>query len=90
MNSSPDPVTTREDAAQERDELLDFLGIDTEDLGITPTQGPSCEAVRDLMVELLEAHSLVSRVTPIREARGDVGLRVEVGGLDFEMWVDPE
>ncbi|MFY4719770.1 hypothetical protein [Streptomyces sp. LaBMicrA B280] len=64
-------------------------GMDAEDLEITPTKGPSCGGVRDLIVELLETHSLVSGVAPIREPRGDVGLRVEVGGLDFEVWVDP-
>ncbi|MFC0602289.1 hypothetical protein [Streptomyces palmae] len=63
--------------------------MDAEDLEITPTQGPSCEGVRDLIVELLEAHSLVSHVGPVRAAPGDFGLRVEIGGLDFEMWVDP-
>jgi hypothetical protein len=59
--------------------------MDAEDLGITPTQGPSCESVRALMVELLEAHPLVSRVAPVRDARVEVGLHVEIGGLDFEM-----
>lgn len=59
--------------------------MDAEDLEITPTQGPSCEGVRDLIVKLLEAHSLVSHAVPVRAARGDIGLHVEIGGLDFEM-----
>ncbi|MFB1046842.1 hypothetical protein [Streptomyces chrestomyceticus] len=39
--------------------------------------------------EVLESHSLVSGVALICEPRGDIGLRVEVGGLDFEVWVEP-
>jgi hypothetical protein len=50
---------------------------------------PSCAGVRDLIVELLASHPLVSRVGEIREYRGDVGLRVEIGGLDFDVWVEP-
>lgn len=63
--------------------------MDAEDLEITPTKGPSCEGVRDLIMELLESHPLVAGAAPIREPRGEVGLRVEVGGLDFDVWVDP-
>ncbi|WP_060905062.1 hypothetical protein [Streptomyces scabiei] len=63
--------------------------MDAEDLEITPATGPSCTGVRDLIVELPAAHSLVSRVGEIREYRGDVGLRVEIGGLDFDVWVEP-
>ncbi|MES9558828.1 MULTISPECIES: hypothetical protein [unclassified Streptomyces] len=60
-----------------------------EDLEITPTKGPSCGGVRDLIVELLAAHPLVSRVAEVTEFRGDVGLKVEIGGLDFDVWVEP-
>ncbi|MFI9019200.1 hypothetical protein ACIGZI_34770 [Streptomyces griseus] len=62
--------------------------MDAEDLELAPTKGPSCEGIRDLIVKLLESHSLVTGAAPIREARGDVGLRAEIGGLDFEVWVD--
>ncbi|MFF5964446.1 hypothetical protein ACFY64_12010 [Streptomyces collinus] len=55
--------------------------MDAEDLDTTPAMGPSCTGVRDLIVELLAAHPLVSRVGEIREYRGDAGLRVEMGGL---------
>lgn len=40
-------------------------------------------------MELLADHPLVTRVEEIREYRGDVGLKVEVGGLDFDVWVEP-
>ncbi|MGV9883289.1 hypothetical protein [Streptomyces sp. NPDC003006] len=63
--------------------------MDAEELGITPTKGPSCAGVRDLVVELLAAHPLVTRVGEIREYRGDVGLKVEIGGLDLDLWVEP-
>ncbi len=33
---------------------------------ITPTRGPSCEAVRDPVVELLSAHPVLSAAGPIR------------------------
>lgn len=63
--------------------------MDAEDLEITPTKGPSCAGVRDLIVELLASHPLVSRVGEITEYRGDVGLKMEIGGLDFDVWVEP-
>ncbi|MFI8201028.1 hypothetical protein ACIF6K_31650 [Streptomyces sp. NPDC085942] len=63
--------------------------MDAEHLEITSAKGPSCEDVRDLLMELVESYSLVSGVVPIREPRGDVGLRMEIGGLDYEVWVDP-
>ncbi len=63
--------------------------MDAEDLEITPTKGPSCEGVRDLLVGLLDSHSLINGVAPTYEPRGDVGLRVEIGGLDFEVWIEP-
>lgn len=63
--------------------------MDAEDLQIMPTQGPSCAGVRDLALELLAAHPLVAHAEVLRVARGDVGLRVEIGGLDFDIWVEP-
>jgi hypothetical protein len=63
--------------------------MDAEDLEITPTKGPSCAGVRDLVMELLVTHPLVTRVGEIREYRGDVGLKVEIGGIDFDLWVEP-
>lgn len=63
--------------------------MDAEDLEITPTKGPSSEGVRDLIVELLESHSVVSHAGPIRDYPGNVGARVEIGGLDFSVWVEP-
>lgn len=63
--------------------------MDAEDLQITPTTGPSCAGVRDLVMDLLDAHPLVTRVGEIREYRGDVGLKVEIGGIDFDVWVEP-
>ncbi|MFE5715796.1 hypothetical protein ACFQ7J_33870 [Streptomyces sp. NPDC056501] len=63
--------------------------MDAEDLEITPTKGPNCAGVRDLIVGLLASHPLVSRVGEIREYREEVGLRVEIGGLDFDVWVEP-
>jgi hypothetical protein len=63
--------------------------VNAEDLEITPIQGPSCAGVRDLIVELLASHPLVSHVGEITEYRGDVGLKVEIGGLDFDVWVEP-
>ncbi|MGX1632723.1 hypothetical protein ACWGUL_01495 [Streptomyces albidoflavus] len=61
--------------------------MNAEGLQITPTKGPSCEGVRDLIVKLLESHPLVSSVAPAHDPA--VGLQVEIGGLDFEVWVDP-
>ncbi|MGK4586106.1 hypothetical protein [Kitasatospora sp. HPMI-4] len=63
--------------------------MDAEDLQITPTSGPSCEGVRDLIVELLGAHPLVTRVRPISAFLGEVGVGLEIGGLDFEIRVEP-
>ncbi|MGW1469013.1 hypothetical protein ACWCPT_32295 [Streptomyces sp. NPDC002308] len=63
--------------------------MDAEDLEITPTKGPGCAGVRDLIVELLASHPLVSRAGEIHEYRGDAGLGVEIGGLDFDVWVEP-
>lgn len=63
--------------------------MDAADLEITPWKGPSCTGVRDLVIELLAAHPLVTGAGEIREPRGDAGLRVEIGGLDFDIWVEP-
>ncbi|WP_329595933.1 hypothetical protein OG195_45035 (plasmid) [Streptomyces sp. NBC_01362] len=63
--------------------------MDAADLGITPTTGPSCEGVRDLIVELLASNSLISHVAALQAPRGDIGLQLEIGGLDFEVWVEP-
>ncbi|MEV7681450.1 hypothetical protein AB0O64_23290 [Streptomyces sp. NPDC088341] len=63
--------------------------MDAEDLEITPTKGPSCAGVRALVMELLADHPLVTRVEEIREYGNDVGLKVEIGGLDFDVWVEP-
>ncbi|MFD9428098.1 MULTISPECIES: hypothetical protein [unclassified Streptomyces] len=63
--------------------------MDAEDLEITPTAGPRCAGVRDLIAELLERHSVVSRVAPVGTLRGDTGLRAEIGGLDFDIWIEP-
>ncbi|MGW1848278.1 hypothetical protein [Streptomyces sp. NPDC001966] len=63
--------------------------MDAADLGITPMTGPSCEGVRDLIVELLASNSLISHVAALQAPRGDIGLRLEVGGLDFEVWIEP-
>ena len=63
--------------------------MDADDLEITETKGPSCEGVRDLIVELLAAHPVVSEAGPLRVYRGDVGLRAEIGGLDFDVWIEP-
>jgi hypothetical protein len=40
-------------------------------------------------MELLAAHPLVTHVEELREMRGDVGLGVEIGGLAFDIWVEP-
>ena len=64
-------------------------GMDAEDLGITPVKGPSCEGVRDLVMELLAGHPLVAGAGPIRTSLGECGLRAEVGGLDFDIWIEP-
>jgi hypothetical protein len=64
-------------------------GTNAADLGITPTTGPSCEGVRDLIVALLTSHHLVSHAAALREPRGDTGLQLEIGGLDFEAWIEP-
>lgn len=63
--------------------------MDAVDLGITPTKGPSCGAVRDLIVDLLASHSLVSHVAAVQAPPGEIGIRLEIGGLDFEVWVEP-
>ncbi|MET9662739.1 hypothetical protein [Streptomyces sp. NPDC006510] len=42
-------------------------GMDAADLGVTPTTGPSCEGVRDLIVALLTSHHLVSHAAALRE-----------------------
>ncbi|MFE4539673.1 hypothetical protein ACFRKB_32185 [Streptomyces scopuliridis] len=63
--------------------------MDAMDLGITPTKGPSCEGVRDLIVNLLASHSLVSHVAALQAPAGEIGFQLEIGGLDFEVWVDP-
>ncbi|MCX4682560.1 hypothetical protein OG413_46100 [Streptomyces sp. NBC_01433] len=63
--------------------------MDAVDLGITPTKGPSCEGVRDLIVDLLASHSLVTSVAALQAPRGDIGVRLEIGGLDFEVWIEP-
>ncbi|MEU1908371.1 hypothetical protein [Streptomyces hygroscopicus] len=63
--------------------------MDAEDLEITPTKGPSCAGVRDLIVEQLASHPLVTSVGENNEPWGDVGLKVEIGGLDFDVWVEP-
>ncbi|MGY9066916.1 hypothetical protein [Streptomyces sp. CAS3] len=63
--------------------------MDAEDLEITPTTGPNCAGVRDLIVHLLASHPLVTGVGAITEYRGAVGVKVEIGGLDFDVWVEP-
>ncbi|MFG2221123.1 MULTISPECIES: hypothetical protein [unclassified Streptomyces] len=63
--------------------------MDAADLGITPTTRPSCEGVRDLIVELLASNSLISHVAAPQAPRGGIGLQLEIGGLDFEVWVEP-
>ncbi|MFJ5788177.1 hypothetical protein [Streptomyces hydrogenans] len=63
--------------------------MDAKDLEITPTTGPSCEGVRELIAHLLASHPLVTEVGAITEYQGDVGLKVEIGGLDFDIWVEP-
>lgn len=64
--------------------------MDADDLEITPTNGPSCEGVRDLIVELLAAHSLVTSVGPLRDFMAqETGLRTEIGGLGFDIWIEP-
>jgi hypothetical protein len=40
-------------------------------------------------MELLASHPLVTCVGEIREYRGDAGLKVEIGGIDFDVWVEP-
>ena len=59
------------------------------DLEITPTQGPSVAGVRDLLLYLLSSHPLVTGAEAITEHLDDAGLRTEIGGLGFDVWVEP-
>lgn len=63
--------------------------MDAEDLEMTECEGPRCEGVRDLLVHLLAAHPLVTQVGAITKHRGEAALAVEIGGIDFEVLIEP-
>ena len=63
--------------------------MNAEDLEMTEGEGPRCARVRDLIVHLLRTHPLVTHVGAITKFPNEAALVLEIGGIDFEVIVEP-